>query len=245
MPSTRIARLPDRTKTHRAQEASQEQVHRRPRHPRRVRRRDRHPAPLHGRRRPTPPAPSPPRRSCCPRSASPSARSSRSTTQRWQAVGRPTTSPTTPTSRRSSRSSTASARPARRRSTSASATPRSTPTSSPRASSRAVRRDLHALHAPRLPGPLHRRPRSASSARATAASTTSRARCDGGPPVRPLDRFYTRVRNGQRRDRPALLGQPRARALLAARPGRAARRHRPVPVPVAPDHPEARPLPQD
>ena len=41
------------------------------------------------------------------------------------------------------------------------------------------------------------RPPSASSARATAASTTSAARSSGGPPVRPLDRFYTRVRNGQ------------------------------------------------
>ena len=103
-----------------------------------------------------------------------------------------------------------------------------------------VHRDLHALHAPRLPGPLHRGRRSASSARATAASTTSTGKVDGGPPVRPLDRFYTRVRNGQRRDRPALLGQPRARALLAARPGRAARRHRPVPVPVAAHDPQAR-----
>ena len=58
---------------------------------------------------------------------------------------------------------------------------------------RAGRRDLHALHAPRLPGPLRRRPRSASSARATAASTTSSGMVVGGPPVRPLDRFYTRV----------------------------------------------------
>ena len=32
----------------------------------------------------------------------------------------------------------------------------------------------------------------------------------GGPPVRPLDRFYTRVAQRPRRDRPALLGQPRA-----------------------------------
>ena len=32
---------------------------------------------------------------------------------------------------------------------------------------------------------------------------------DGGPPVRPLDRFYTRVRGGQRRDRPALLASTR------------------------------------
>ena len=61
------------------------------------------------------------------------------------------------------------------------------------------------------------RPPSASSARATAASTTSRGEVAGGPPVRPLDRFYTRVRNGQRRGRPALLRQLRARALLAAR----------------------------
>ena len=41
-----------------------------------------------------------------------------------------------------------------------------------------------------------RRPRSASSARATAASTASAARSSGGPPVRPLDHFYTRLRNG-------------------------------------------------
>ena len=38
---------------------------------------------------------------------------------------------------------------------------------------------------------------------------------DGGPPVRPLDRFYTRVRQRPGRDRPALLGQRQARALLA------------------------------
>ena len=40
----------------------------------------------------------------------------------------------------------------------------------------AVHRDLDALHAPRLPGALRRRVAEASSARATAASTTSRAR---------------------------------------------------------------------
>ena len=57
----------------------------------------------------------------------------------------------------------------------------------------------------------------------------------GGPPVRPLDRFYTRV-NGNREveARPALQRQQRAAALLAARPRRAAGRHRPVRVPVAP-----------
>ncbi len=41
---------------------------------------------------------------------------------------------------------------------------------------RADRRDLQPLHAPRLPRPLDVRPRRASSARATAASTASRAR---------------------------------------------------------------------
>ena len=41
----------------------------------------------------------------------------------------------------------------------------------------------------------------------------------GGPPVRPLDRFYTRVTAGPRPDRPALLGQQRVPGLLAARPG--------------------------
>ena len=101
----------------------------------------------------------------------------------------------------------ASARRARPRSTSASATRSSTP----------------------------RRPTSTtSSSRSRRAACTSAARCAssrppqrficpchggvydfagkvaGGPPVRPLDRFYTRVRNGTRRGRPALLGQPRA-----------------------------------
>ena len=38
---------------------------------------------------------------------------------------------------------------------------------------------------------------------------------DGGPPVRPLDRFYTRVARRPGRGRPALLGQLRARALPA------------------------------
>ena len=55
--------------------------------------------------------------------------------------------------------------------------------------------------------------RSASSARATAASTTSTGKVVGGPPVRPLDRFYTRVARRQRRGRAALLGQHRVQAL--------------------------------
>ena len=41
-----------------------------------------------------------------------------------------------------------------------------------------------------------------------------RGKVDGGPPVRPLDRFYTRVAQRPGRGRPALLGQPRAPALL-------------------------------
>ena len=56
---------------------------------------------------------------------------------------------------------------------------------------------------------------------------------DGGPPVRPLDRFYTARAQRPARARAALLGQRGAQALLAARPGRAAGRHRPVPLPVA------------
>ena len=56
---------------------------------------------------------------------------------------------------------------------------------------------LQPLHAPRLPGALDVGRRSASSARATAASTASSGEVVGGPPVRPLDHFYTRMRNGQ------------------------------------------------
>ncbi len=63
---------------------------------------------------------------------------------------------------------------------------------------------------------------------------------DGGPPVRPLDRFYNRVHNGQLEIGPRFSVNSRAQALLAAQPGRAARRHRWDPVPVAADDPEAR-----
>ncbi len=58
----------------------------------------------------------------------------------------------------------------------------------------------------------------------------------GGPPVRPLDRFYTRVHKRPGRDRPALLGQLPVAGLLAARSRPAAQRHRPVPVPEAVRH---------
>ncbi len=56
---------------------------------------------------------------------------------------------------------------------------------------RSGRRDLQPLHAPRLPGALDRRPPSASSARATAASTASRAR---SPAARRSARSTTSTR---------------------------------------------------
>ena len=110
----------------------------------------------------------------------------------------------------------ASARPARRRSTSARATPEIDRTPDRPGydeqfvaiSTRCMHlgcpvRYVDAAQALHLPVPRRR--------------LRLRGQVDGGPPVRPLDRFYTRVRNGQRRDRPALLGQQRARALPAPR----------------------------
>ncbi len=64
-----------------------------------------------------------------------------------------------------------------------------------RATSRSRPRCMHLG----CPVRLRARRHSASSARATAASTTSSGKVDGGPPVRPLDRFYTRVVDGHRR----------------------------------------------
>ena len=55
----------------------------------------------------------------------------------------------------------------------------------------------------------------------------------GGPPVRPLDRFYTLEHDGYVYIGPAVLGELRTRALLAARPGGTAGRHRTVPLPGA------------
>jgi Rieske Fe-S protein len=60
-----------------------------------------------------------------------------------------------------------------------------------------------------------------------------RGAVSGGPPVRPLDRFYTRVRNGQVEIGPALLGELRAAPLLPAPARRGPRRRRPVRLPVA------------
>ena len=56
----------------------------------------------------------------------------------------------------------------------------------------------------------------------------------GGPPVRPLDRFYTRMRNGQVEVGPRYSVNSEFDALPELpRSGPAARRHRPVPLPRA------------
>ena len=54
----------------------------------------------------------------------------------------------------------------------------------------------------------------------------------GGPPVRPLDRFYTRIRNGQLEIGPRYSVNGELDALpVLPRPRPGPRRHRPVPVP--------------
>ena len=77
------------------------------------------------------------------------------------------------------------------------------------------------------------RPPATSSARATAASTTSRARSSAARPVRPLDRFQTRVRGRQARDRPALQRHLAARARPGTRSRRVHRWNLGVPLPAA------------
>ena len=114
------------------------------------------------------------------------------------------------------------------------AQPASTPT--PPTAAQPLDRDHHAAARTSAARCAGSPPPSASSARATAASTTSQGVRVGGPPPRPLDRFFTRAaRTATSQVGPALQRQQRAAALLAARPGRAARRHRPVPLPVAPE----------
>ena len=101
----------------------------------------------------------------------------------------------------------------------------------------AVHRDLDALRAPRLPGALGgcRRALHLPVPRRRLRPARPPRRRPAGAPARPL--LHARdARPG--RDRPALQRQQRAAALLPARPGRAARRHRPVPLPVASDRPE-------
>ena len=107
----------------------------------------------------------------------------------------------------------ASARPARRRSTSRQRNP--AVDKEPRDEYNAVRRDLD---------------RAACTSAARCASSQAaaalhlpvprrrlrlRRQVAGGPPVRPLDRFYTRVERRPVLDRPALQRQLRAAALLA------------------------------
>ena len=99
-------------------------------------------------------------------------------------------------------------RSARPRSTSASATPTIDPPPNPPGLRRAVHRHLDALHAPRLPRPLHR-------GRAALRLPVPRRRLrlqrrgrrrPAGPAARPL--LHPRARRPGR-DRPALLGQQR------------------------------------
>ena len=62
---------------------------------------------------------------------------------------------------------------------------------------RAVHRDLHALHAPRLPRALRAGRRQRFICPCHGGVYDFQGLVVGGPPVRPLDRFYTRVRNGK------------------------------------------------
>ena len=96
-----------------------------------------------------------------------------------------------------------------------------------------VHRDLHALHAPRLPGALRRgrralhlpvprrrlrlpRARSPAARRCARSTASTRACATASVEIGPRYSVNSELQ-----------------ALLAARPGRAARRHRPVPLPVA------------
>ena len=150
------------------------QVHRRPQHPRRLRGRDRHAPALHDRHGARRRRRRRRRRSLLPGArlrARAGVREARRSTGRPSA--RPTTSPTTPTSRGRSRSSPGIGEVGK---TTVYVRKRNPEIDTePRDEYNAVHRDLDALHAPRLPGALRRGRRSASSARATAASTTSAA----------------------------------------------------------------------
>ena len=60
-----------------------------------------------------------------------------------------------------------------------------------------LHRDLHPLHAPRLPGPLRRRLAALHLPVPRRRLRLRPGKVSGGPPVRPLDRFYVRVHDGQ------------------------------------------------
>ena len=171
------------------------QVHRRPPDPRRLRGRDRHAPALHDAARPTAAAPSRPPRSCCRRSASRSGRFRGAGPALAGRRRRPATSPTTPTCRATITIAPAIGEAGK---TTVYVRKRNPTIDTGRARRvQRVHRDLDALHAPRLPGPL-RRGRAALHL--------------------PLPRRRLRLRRQGRR-RPA--GAP-ARPLLHARQRRAA-----------------------
>ena len=209
---------------------AQVQVHARPADPGRLRGRDDHAAPVHDRHGATPPVRRRRRLRASRARASRSARSSKARHTAGNRWARWTCSPTTTTSR-SSITLTPSIGEAGKttvyvRKFNAEDRHR------PLRQGHALHRDLQPLRAPRLPGALGGRRgalhlpvprRRLRPARAT-------GRWASGQTARPL--LHPRVRR-KRRSRPALQRQQRAAPLLATRPRRAARRHRPVPVPVA------------
>ena len=160
-----------------APQTTEAEVHRRTPDPGRLRGRDRHAQARDGARRPRRRRRSRSSRSRCPRSAS---RSATPCSSDRRSPGRPVGPPgrfprrhvhpeghhDRPGHRRGRQDDRLHPRPqpGHRR-----------PEASGHPGRRPLHRALHALHAPRLPGALRCRPRSASSARATAASTTSRA----------------------------------------------------------------------
>ncbi len=97
---------------------------------------------------------------------------------------------------------------------------------------RRLRGAVHALHAPGLPGPLRRRVASASSARATAASTTSPARSPVARRCARSTASTSACATASSRSGRATRSTPSSSASRAtAIPAQDARRHRPVPVP--------------
>ena len=139
--------------------------------------------------------------------------------RRWQAVGAPDDFPDDTYVPTVSRSSRASARPARATVYVRKRNPQID--TEPQDQYNRVRRDLDALHAPRLPGAL-RRGRRALHLPVPRRRLRLPGRARGGPPVRPLDRFYTRVEQRPGRGRPALQRQQRA-ASASRRATRASR----------------------